>query len=96
MTGNRYFLRTIRAPFARSLSGLLLFTLGLVASAGAVEKEKVALNFVNTDIDAVVKAVSIISGRNFVLDPRVKGTINVVSSSPIAPELAYPILISAL
>jgi general secretion pathway protein D len=96
MTGNRYSHRTIRVPFARSLSGLLLVALGLVASAGAVEKEKVALNFVNTDIDAVVKAVSIISGRNFVLDPRVKGTINVVSSSPIAPELAYPILISAL
>jgi general secretion pathway protein D len=75
---------------------MLLVLFGLVAVADAAEKEKVALNFVNTDIDAVVKAVSIISGRNFVLDPRVKGTINVVSSSPIAPELAYPILISAL
>lgn len=68
----------------------------VVSNAASAEKEKIALNFVNTDIESVVKAVSIISGRNFVLDPRVKGTINVVSSSPIAPELAYPILISAL
>jgi general secretion pathway protein D len=96
MTGNRTFLRTIQARLAHSLFGMLLVLFGLVAVADAAEKEKVALNFVNTDIDAVVKAVSIISGRNFVLDPRVKGTINVVSSSPIAPELAYPILISAL
>ncbi|MBK9022021.1 MAG: hypothetical protein IPL72_19445 [Sulfuritalea sp.] len=74
----------------------VLVLLSGVSSAAPVEKEKIALNFVNTDIESVVKAVSIISGRNFVLDPRVKGTINVVSSSPIAPELAYPILISAL
>jgi len=60
------------------------------------DKDKIALNFVNTEIDAVVKAVSIVSGRNFVIDPRVKGTINVVSSNAIEPALAYPILVSAL
>jgi general secretion pathway protein D len=75
---------------------LCIASLSGISAAAQVEKEKIALNFVNTDIESVVKAVSIISGRNFVLDPRVKGTINVVSSNPIAPELAYPILISAL
>jgi general secretion pathway protein D len=82
--------------FAKFFAVLLLGVSCFSSSAAPVEKEKIALNFVNTDIESVVKAVSIISGRNFVLDPRVKGTINVVSSSPIAPELAYPILISAL
>ncbi|MBN8474437.1 type II secretion system secretin GspD [Sulfuritalea sp.] len=82
--------------FAKFLAVLLFAFPSFSFSAAPVEKEKIALNFVNTDIESVVKAVSIISGRNFVLDPRVKGTINVVSSSPIAPELAYPILISAL
>src|SRR5439155_4949679 len=53
-------------------------------------------NFVNADIDAVVKAVAEITGRNFVLDPRVKGTINIVSARPVPKSLVYPTLLSAL
>jgi len=60
------------------------------------QEEKVSLNFVNADIDEVVKAVSHITGRNFLIDPRVKGTINIVSSTPIPTSLAYDILLSAL
>lgn len=86
----------VRSAIALAILHLSLTFHSGLASAAPVEQEKIALNFVNTDIESVVKAVSIISGRNFVLDPRVKGTINVVSSNPIAPELAYPILISAL
>ncbi len=65
------------------------------AGMGA-EEEKVSLNFVNADIEEVVKAVSQITGRNFLIDPRVKGTINIVSSTPVPASLAYDILLSAL
>lgn len=58
--------------------------------------DKVMLNFVNADIDSTVKAVGLISGKNFVLDPRVKGSINIVSSSPVAKRDVYEILLSAL
>jgi len=44
------------------------------------QEEMVSLNFVNADIEEVVKAVSQITGRNFLIDPRVKGTINIVSA----------------
>jgi len=60
------------------------------------QDEKVSLNFVNADIAEVVKAVSQITGRNFLIDPRVKGTINIVSSTPVPASLAYDILLSAL
>ena len=60
------------------------------------QEEKVSLNFVNADIDEVIKAVSHITGRNFLIDPRVKGTINIVSATPIPSSLAYDILLSAL
>ena len=66
-----------------------------LSSVGAPE-EKVSLNFVNADIDEVVKAVSHITGKNFLIDPRVKGTINIISSTPIPTSLAYDILLSAL
>ena len=66
-----------------------------LAGSGA-QYEKVSLNFVNADIQEVVKAVSHITGRNFLVDPRVKGTINIVSSTPVQASLAYDILLSAL
>ena len=56
----------------------------------------VTLNFVNADIEGVVKAVSEITGKNFVLDPRVKGTINIVSAKPMSRALVYQVFLSAL
>jgi len=56
----------------------------------------VTLNFVNADIEGVVKVVSEITGKNFVLDPRVKGTINIVSSKPMARAAVYEVFLSAL
>lgn len=64
--------------------------------AMSAQNEKVSLNFVNADIEEVIKAVSQITGRNFVVDPRVKGTINIISSTPVAAPLAYDILLSTL
>jgi len=67
-----------------------------VTAAAAADDDLVTLNFVNADIDAVVKAVSEITGRNFVLDPKIKGTVNIISARPIPKSLVYPTLLSAL
>jgi general secretion pathway protein D len=79
---------------SRFIATTVLMTL-LATSARAAD-EPVTLNFVNADIEAVVKAVAEMTGRNFVLDPRVKGTINIVSSRPVPASLVYPTLLSAL
>src|SRR5436309_7319456 len=76
---------------------MVLLALATLASPAARAAEgTVTLNFVNADIDAVVKAVAEITGRNFVLDPRVKGTINIISARPVPVSLVYPTLLSAL
>jgi general secretion pathway protein D len=80
--------------FRRLLPALLLAS-ALCGPAGA-EEDKITLNFVNADIETVVKAVSQITGKNFLLDPRVKGTVNVVSGKPVPQSLAYQFLLSAL
>ena len=67
-----------------------------VSSVALAVDEKVTLNFVNADIEEVIKAVSQITGRNFLVDPRVKGTINIVSATPVPAPLAYDTLLSAL
>lgn len=81
-------------PF-RLFLGALLFAAGLTAARAAGD-DAVTLNFVNSDIESTVKAVGVITGKNFVIDPKVKGTINIVSSQPVDRSLVYPILLSAL
>ena len=72
------------------------------AGSGGQEKgqptgpDMVMLNFVNADIEGVVKTVSEITGKNFVLDPRVKGTINIISVKPMSRALVYEVFLSAL
>jgi general secretion pathway protein D len=80
----------------RIISAVLLLSLLLSPWAISAQEENVSLNFVNADIEEVIKAVSHITGRNFVVDPRVKGTINIISSTPVAAPLAYDILLSTL
>ncbi len=44
----------------------------------------------------MVKLVSKITGKNFVIDPRVKGTINIVSARPVPRAMVYDVFLSAL
>ena len=62
----------------------------------ASDKENITLNFVNADIQSVIKTVGMITGKNFILDPRISGNFNIVSVNPISRDLVYPILLSAL
>ena len=73
--------------------------LAVAACAGrawSANADLVTLNFVNADIEGVVKAVSEITGKNFVLDPRVKGTLNIVSARPVPRSLVYDVFLAAL
>src|ERR1051326_6459913 len=79
-------------PAARRAVLLLAF----VAFGVRAAEEPVMLNFVNADIEAVATAIGQMSKRNFLLDPRVKGTVNIVSSRPVPPSAAYDIFLSAL
>jgi general secretion pathway protein D len=58
--------------------------------------DTVSLNFVNADLLAVIKAVSEITGRNILIDPRVSGTVNIVTPKPVPRNLVWGILLSAL
>jgi len=69
---------------------------GANVSARPTGPDLITLNFVNADIEGVVKAVSEMTGKNFVLDSRVKGTINIVSAKPISSALVYEVFLSAL
>lgn len=82
-----------------TISALLvaLTTAPLPAQAQApLQGDRVVLNFINADIPSVIKAVGEITGKNFIIDPRVKGTVIITSSRPVPRSQVYPILLSAL
>ena len=90
--------RALAASVALTLSTSLLPSLPAQAAenGSSASGEPVSLNFVNAEIGAVIQAISKISGRNFIIDPRVKGTLNIVTARPVARHLTYSILLSAL
>lgn len=57
---------------------------------------EILLNFQAADIQAVVKAMSQMTARNFLLDPRVKGQITIISGKAVDRGAAYEIFLSAL
>ena len=50
--------------------------------------EPVVLNFVGAEIEAVARTMATITGRNVVVDPRVRGTVNLATERPVSPTAA--------
>jgi len=93
----RFDARLIRGAIATLASAAVLAASALRAQEppGGPD-DTITLNFVNADIHAVVKAVAEMTGRNFLLDPRVQGTVNIIAPKPVPRNLVFPILLSAL
>ena len=66
------------------------------AGAARFRGEPVTLNFVNADIEGVARAMSAILRQQFVVDPRVRGTITLYSEQPLTPREAYFNFLAAL
>lgn len=58
--------------------------------------QSVLINFREADIRTVIESVAEITGKSFVLDPRVRGTVTIISPQPIAEDLVYEAILSAL
>ena len=72
---------------------LLLLACLLVSS---VHAENITLNLKNADINALIDTVSDKTGKNFIIDPRVKGKVTVISSQPMDSEELYQVFLSIL
>ncbi|MET0070308.1 MAG: type II secretion system secretin GspD [Candidatus Thiodiazotropha sp.] len=58
--------------------------------------EQITLNLNNADIEALIKTVSEHTGKNFVIDPRVKGKVTVISAHPMDRDEFYQVFLSIL
>lgn len=81
----------------------LLIGFGLLATAwlpvvtlSAPSQAGITLNFKDTEIREVAQSIGEITGRNFILDPRVKGRVTVLSAKPISADAVYQTFLSVL
>ncbi|MES2488484.1 MAG: type II secretion system secretin GspD [Pseudomonadota bacterium] len=56
----------------------------------------VTLNLKDADINSLIATVSEVTGKNFIVDPRVKGKVTVVSSRPMSPAGVYATFLAVL
>ena len=74
----------------------LAVLVALLMAAPLQAQNAVTLNLKDADISALIETVSDVTGRNFIVDPRVKAKINVVSASPMTPDAVYETFLSIL
>lgn len=58
--------------------------------------QDVTLDFANAEIDAVARTMSTLTGRNVVVDPRVRGTLSLTSTTPVTPAQALALFAAQL
>lgn len=89
----------LTAPWRRiSAAALLLCAMAGMPNVNAQDpnSNQATLNFVGAEIESVVKAIGHYTRTTFIIDPRVKGTINLVSEKPVTKQQALQMLASSL
>lgn len=67
-----------------------------MSAAQEPSQNSASLNFVAADIETVIKAIGHYTGNTFLIDPRVKGQITLVSETPLSKDQAFKLLTSTL
>ncbi|MEZ5717613.1 MAG: type II secretion system secretin GspD [Burkholderiaceae bacterium] len=94
----RFAITTIAASaLLVSASGTIHAQTALDTSTASVRPgEPVTLNFANAEIEAVARTMATITGRNVVVDPRVRGQLNLVTEHAVSPAAAFQQFLVAL
>jgi general secretion pathway protein D len=84
-------------PAGRIAAGALATLLSLAASAAQPDSgARITPNFKDADIAQIIEAVSAATGKNFIIDPRVKASVTMLSSTPMTPDQFYQAFLAIL
>jgi len=73
-----------------------LISLVLIASPGLAQEQTWKINLKNADINEFVTQVASITGKTFVVDPRVKGKVTVISNTSLDKEGIFELFLAVL
>ncbi|MGN6453477.1 MAG: type II secretion system secretin GspD, partial [Steroidobacteraceae bacterium] len=78
---------------------LAVCALAIVLSGSLVsaqQAQRITPNFKDADITQIAEAVSAATGKNFIIDPRVRAQVTMLSSTAMSPEAFYEAFLSIL
>ncbi|MFZ5595154.1 MAG: type II secretion system secretin GspD [Pseudomonadota bacterium] len=75
-------------------AAVLLMTISLTHIEARAQS--VTLNLKDADIGAVIATVADVTGKNFIVDPRVKAKVTVISARPMSKDEVYQVFLSLL
>ncbi|NIL92961.1 MAG: type II secretion system secretin GspD [Woeseiaceae bacterium] len=84
-----------RLPLRARLLTALAFS-SLLGAPAAWSQQVVTPNFEDTDIRQIIDAVGSLTGRSFIIDPRVNAKVTMLSSTPMTPDAFYETFLSIL
>ncbi len=89
-------MRLARALGRTSFSCAAVLAVTIAVASAQSSGEMITPNFKNVDIGQVVQAVSMVTHKNFILDPRVQARVTMLSSTPVSPAAFYQIFLAIL
>ncbi|MGB5102562.1 MAG: type II secretion system secretin GspD, partial [Steroidobacteraceae bacterium] len=84
---------------AHTLAGCALaavLVLSVPASTQAQAQGAITPNYKDADLAQIIEAVSAVTGKNFIVDPRVRAQVTMLSSTPMSPAAFYEAFLSIL
>ena len=60
------------------------------------EQEELTMNFRNVDIRQIIESVGEVTGKNFLIDPRVRAKVTIIANEPVPRTALYDVLLSIL
>ena len=83
----------LRRRFAVTLAALAL---SAVTLAEQPNSQRITPNFKDADITQIIEAVGMATGKNFIIDPRVRAQVTMLSSTPMTPDQFYQAFLAIL
>ena len=80
----------------RSTRLALLLALALPLAAAAQQNAQITPNYKDADLGQVIEAVSQVTGKNFIVDPRVRAQVTMLSTSPMSADAFYEAFLAIL
>ena len=77
-------------------TGLALMLAVGTLPATAWAQGTITPNYKDADLAQIIEAVSAVTGKNFIVDPRVKAQVTMLSSTPMSPAAFYEAFLSIL
>jgi general secretion pathway protein D len=70
--------------------------IAMVSIASAQQSGRITPNFKDADITQITEAVAAATGKNFIVDPRVRAQVTMISSTPMSPAAFYEAYLAIL